>query len=495
MDNRLLNQAREYELTHGQEIGREERPTFHVTATTGWLNDPNGFSYYKGEIHLFYQYYPYDTVWGPMHWGHLKSKDFIRWERLPAVMAPDEKYDRGGCFSGSAVELPDGQQMLMYTGVEPVMIHDRKSRCQTQCLAFGDGVNYEKYAQNPVLTIQDMPKGSDAVDFRDPKIWKEDAIHGYRGVLSSRTEDGSGAVYLIESSNAIEWHYVSTLARSRNQFGKMWECPDFFHLDGADFLIVCPMSLCSRSLEYLNGNTVIGFKGKLDEQTLQFTSQEVMPLDYGLDFYAPQTLLTPDHRRIMIGWMQAWENSTFVPEGAKWYGMLTLPRELSYTEGELRQSPVRELNQYRTNPVKHKGKVKGHVEYPDVSGRTIDMVLRVHFQNSDLPRRFRVNFAQSKEYCSYLEWDEEKGTLYFDRTFSGFPHNIVMSRSIPFHAEHGELKLRMILDRFSVEIFVGEGEKVITSCLYTPLEAEGISFDIAGEAFLSLAKYDLNVPD
>ena len=117
MKQTALVKARIFEEEHGAQVLPQERPVFHVTPTIGWLNDPNGFSIYKGEYHLFYQYYPYDIHWGPTHWGHLKSKDFIKWERLPAALAPDSDYDIQGVFSGSAIELPDGRQLLMYTGV------------------------------------------------------------------------------------------------------------------------------------------------------------------------------------------------------------------------------------------------------------------------------------------------------------------------------------------------------------------------------------------
>ena len=102
MISKELQKAREFEAHYGPFIPDDQRPAFHVTPTIGWMNDPNGFSFYKGEYHLFYQYHPYSNEWGPMHWGHVKSKDLIRWERLPAALAPDQEYDQNGCFSVSA---------------------------------------------------------------------------------------------------------------------------------------------------------------------------------------------------------------------------------------------------------------------------------------------------------------------------------------------------------------------------------------------------------
>ena len=113
----ILQKARKYEETFEKNIKKEERPDFHLTPRIGWMNDPNGFSFYNGQYHLFYQYYPYGSHWGIMHWGHAVSSDLLHWNYLPAAMAPDEAYDKDGCFSGSAVTLPDGRHLLMYTGV------------------------------------------------------------------------------------------------------------------------------------------------------------------------------------------------------------------------------------------------------------------------------------------------------------------------------------------------------------------------------------------
>ena len=114
----MLEKARKYEDEQGKQIKAEDRPAFHVSPYVGWMNDPNGFSYYQGEYHLFYQYYPYDTHWNSMHWGHVVSKDLLHWKHLPAALAPDEDYDKIGCFSGSAIELEDGRQLLLYTAVD-----------------------------------------------------------------------------------------------------------------------------------------------------------------------------------------------------------------------------------------------------------------------------------------------------------------------------------------------------------------------------------------
>ena len=162
-----------YEENEEIKIRSEERPVFHVTPTVGWANDPNGFSIYNGEYHLFYQYYPFDTKWGPMHWGHVKSKDFIKWDRLPCALAPDKDYETG-CFSGSAIEIEDGRHMIVYTSHFEKEIEGIKVRKEYQSIAFGDGIKYTKFDGNPVITADQLPKGFSHEDFRDPKIWREE---------------------------------------------------------------------------------------------------------------------------------------------------------------------------------------------------------------------------------------------------------------------------------------------------------------------------------
>ena len=135
-----LDAARKYETSHSLDGSKTSKPLFHVSAPVGWINDPNGFSVFKGKIHLFYQYHPYNTEWGPMHWGHSVTSDMIRWQQLPVALAPDQEYDAFGCFSGSAIEVGD-QHVLLYTGVSKTTRNGQVIERQNQCLAYGDGEN------------------------------------------------------------------------------------------------------------------------------------------------------------------------------------------------------------------------------------------------------------------------------------------------------------------------------------------------------------------
>ena len=198
-----LLQAREYEAREGARVSGDERPGYHFTPRIGWLNDPNGLSFYDGQYHLFYQYHPYNSHWGPMHWGHAVSEDMITWEYLPAALAPDEDYDRSGCFSGTAVTMDDGSHLLMYTGCadSPEDPTGRGRWLQSQCLAVRKpgSSEYIKYSNNPVITGADLPEGADAYEFRDPYLWRGDDV-SFCAVIASGRCDGCGGTRVKSSS-------------------------------------------------------------------------------------------------------------------------------------------------------------------------------------------------------------------------------------------------------------------------------------------------------
>lgn len=485
-----LQRARSFEEKYIKEISPEERPAYHLTAGVGWLNDPNGFSFYKGKYHIFYQYHPYSNEWGPMHWGHVVSSDLLTWERLPVSMAPDEEYDKDGCFSGSALELADGRHLLMYTGVQSVQGTDGKTKTfQTQCMAVGDGINYTKYAGNPVISAKDLPDGGLAGDFRDPKMWQEEDGTFY-SVIADMQENGEGQILLYKSPDALHWEYCSTLDSSQGKLGKMWECPDFFPLDGKHVLIVSPMAMHPDGEQFHVGHNVAGLVGTFDKATGQFTREHVQQMDWGIDFYAPQSTCTPDGRQVMIGWMQDWSNSKFTPPGVKYFGQLTVPRELSIRNGKIIQKPVRELESYRGKQIRHEHvAVSEEMSLEGIRGRVLDMTVDIHTEEDF--RKLCMKFACNEEYFTSLSYDPKSEMLRLDRSFSGYLYDIVHSRDIPVKAENGRLKLRILLDRYSMEVFINDGEKVASLTIYTPLDAEEIRFSAEGNAVIDIEKYEL----
>ncbi len=475
MSEYTVTKAREYENKHAGDVSADERPAFHVTGQIGWINDPNGFSVYKDEYHLFFQYHPYTTFWGPMHWGHVKTRDFIKWENLPVAIAPDEKYDSKGCFSGSAVELEDGRQLLIYTGVSETEKDGKIFDIQQQCIAYGDGVDYIKSDKNPVIPSELIPNGFSIVDFRDPKIWRENGK--YYLVLGNRTEDGSGAILLYESEDASNWRFTEIIDRCDNRYGRMWECPDFFKLDDKEVLLVSPQDMEAEDLEFHTGNgtvVLIGHHGDKDS----FVRESARSIDYGLDFYAPQTLVTEDGRRVMIAWMQNWDTCNQNHEGRNIYGQMTIPRELRIEDGRLCQVPVRELNNYRGTEHAHEIKEDGRdISFENVCGRCFDMEIELEIKEESKESEFVITLAKSDKCRTTLSVDLKKRIMTFDRSKSGGRRDIVSARSCKIQVKNNKVSLRVIMDHNGVEAFVNNGEQVMSSIIYTPADAKSILFD------------------
>ena len=487
-NNFILEKARKYEKESINSISKEEKPSFHLCAPIGWINDPNGFSTFNNEYHLFYQYHPYDVVWGPMYWGHSKTNDFIKWEQLPIALAPDASYDMGGCFSGSALEY-DGKHVIMYTGVlDNKDENGERVVRQTQCIAIGDGENYEKLECNPVITHEMLPEGSSLEDFRDPKIWREG--EEFYCVVASRSNDGSGQILMYKSNNLKEWEFVTIVDNSKNKVGRMWECPDLFSLNGKGVLIISPQEVKATKDGFHNGSNTAYLIEKYDNEKKSFERESCNVIDFGLDFYAPQTLESTDGRRIMIGWMHSWENR-IVPGNFKWCGMMTMPRELTIRDGCLIQNPIREIENYYKNTVEYNNLIiKDEVSLDGIFGRELDITIDIDGSQAE---EFKIKLAKNNEYETIISFNSKKNIIEFDRSYSGNYGDILHKREMKVRDKNGKVKMRLIIDKYSVEIFANDGEQVMTSTFYTPLEATGITFASEGNSIINIKKHDIEV--
>jgi len=497
MSSQALRDARRYEEIYEKEILTEQRPLFHLAPRCGWMNDPNGFGFYNGSCHLFYQYYPYASEWRSMHWGHATSRDFLHWDYLPAALAPDQSYDYMGCFSGSAIESDDGKHVLMYTSVKmaPEM-QDEGIGIQTQSIAIGDGIDYEKYSGNPVLTEEDLPEGGSRYDFRDPKVWKA-ADGSYICAVANRAADNTGAILLYKSTDLFHWKYWKVLAANHGRFGAMWECPDFFELDGKHVLLVSPQDMQPSGFEYHNGNGTLCLIGSYDEATGTFSEEKDQAIDYGIDFYAPQTVLTEDGRRIMIGWMQNWDACAIRNPSEQWAGQMSVPRELSLKDGRLYEQPVRELIDMYQDTVIYKDVVIGtgeSVALEGVRGRCVDMT--IHVRPADpghVFHRFSVRFAQKDRLRTAVSFRPHEKSVKVDRKYSGSCRAFVhQRRCLVEGSSDGVITLRLVLDRFSAEVFINDGRYVMSAAIFTDLAAEGISFFADGEAVIDVESHRLS---
>ncbi len=492
--SQVLRNAQQYEEENGARIPDEERPGFHLSSRVGWMNDPNGFSWYNGMYHLFYQYHPYDSHWGPMHWGHAVSTDMIHWQYRPCALAPDQPYDRDGCFSGTAMTLQDGRHLLMYTGI--IRLTDPQGNVkdiQTQNLAFGDGFTYTKYEGNPVIGEADLPEGGSIHDFRDPKVWQT-SDGSYRVLLANNHADHGGCYLLYRSEDLIHWEYMHAFAQNENRIGLMWECPDFFELDGTHIVLGSAQDMLPKGFEYHNGNNTFYLTGTYDEKTEQFTECSNHAIDYGIDFYAPQSILTPDGRRVMIGWMQNWDTCNLHTPSIPWFGSMSIPRELSVRDGILCQNPIRELEAIRTDCVRYENVklANGDLTLEGVHGRMLDLEITLRAADPEkMYQRFAVRFAQNEDFRTGVSFRPFESTLKIDRKFSGTRRAGVNQRRALVRHDHGSLKLRLIIDRFSVEIFANDGEKAMSAVITTNLSAENVSFFADGAVLMDVVSYRL----
>lgn len=498
------------------------RPRYHVSVPFGWANDPNGTIYYKGKAHLFYQNYPHKPEWGPMHWGHVVTEDFIHWEQRPTALWPDHPYELVcGCCSGSAIEK-DGRLYLMYTAAQPMM--------QRQCLAVSDdGDHFQKDPGNPILTAEMLSPEIYEEDFRDPRIFKrgdtyymiagiryleggirkESAPQRQREVTNPRQpakehkKEGWGNLCLLKSRDLYDWFYVGHLLYPQPELDSdffclkgVYECPDYFVADSGDeVLLSSPQNLPQSGNLYQNVHSGLYMIGHLDFETGRFAVRKVGEVDSGFDFYAAQTLRTPDGRVIMIAWKEMWDRS-FPSRDEEWAGTYTLPRELTVEGDQLIQKPVREIAACRYDPVKVP-LVKAdreEVSVPGVSGNVIELKFTL---KPGTAKRAGVKLFCSTEHETLLYYDREKELVVFDRKKGGTEltglEKDVNERVCAIDAKES-IEFDLFLDVTSLEAFIDGGRHTMTGNVYPdPALAQGIRFfaEEGSASFENLEKYDI----
>ena len=452
MSEELLKQN----ITNAQrEIDRQKdivkngkmRQHYHFMPQTGWLNDPNGLIYFRGKYHFFFQCNPYSGFWDSMHWGHAVSDDMLHWEYLPLALAPSEEYDdypKGGCFSGSAIEH-DGKLFLMYTGTA----NYGNGVEQTQCIAYSeDGIHFKKYEGNPVLTA---PEGISADSFRDPKVWRhEDAYY----MVCGASRDKRGLALIYKSKDMLHWTFLNILAESRGEWGFMWECPDLFPVGDKYVLTFSPMGSGDYTSVYLAGD--------FDYETGKFDYYISREIDWGFDYYAPQSFLTPDGRRILVGWANEWEwmplwkdwGPTY-KEG--WCGFFNLPREVRMMEdGTLQFAPIMEVQNLRKN-ANHKEMLvvtETETELEAGDGVCYELRFQIDLEKTEADRlELLLRCGQGRK--TVCVFDFRQGEMHVDRNEAdGWSRGI--SRSTLCLKGKTELDVHIFSDQSSLEIFADQ---------------------------------------
>lgn len=459
-----IQQAEEALQNTKEKMNDRYRLGYHIMAPANWINDPNGLVQFKGEYHVFYQHHPYDENWGPMHWGHVKSKDLVHWEHLPIALAPTETYEKDGCFSGSAVDN-NGVLTLIYTG-NIFVDRERDILDQSQCIASStDGIHFTKETVNPVIS-KHPEEGSG--HFRDPKVWKHED-HWYM-VLGTRKEN-TGKVVLYKSKDLRQWEYLGVLAESDGTEGYMWECPDFFEIGGKYVLLFSPQGIEAEGEKYQNLFQTGYIVGDFNYETLQFSRDEFKELDNGHDFYAVQTFLDDKGRRIAIGWMDMWESNMPTKKDG-WCGALTLPRELTLGENnKILMNPVEELTLLRES--EHNVCTNQSISGSYLVETKEDLIeLRVEFDISKTTAQsvgLKVRGLNQEETTLMYQIENQK--LILDCSKSGKEENGVRCTILE---SNQLLSLRIFIDRSSIEVFANDGQSTMTSRIYPKEERLGI---------------------
>lgn len=456
-------------------IGTKFYPVYHAAPPVGWMNDPNGFCFFNGEYHLFYQHHPYSAEWGPMHWGHMTSKNLFEWKHLPIAIAPDRFYDKDGCFSGSAIEK-DGQLYLMYTGHVIPNVFRKKIHLQTQCIArSSDGINFEKFSGNPVIGNPGDHRAS-KYDFRDPKVWEHDGKF-YAVVGSKIEEEDIGQILLFESEDLEHWNFKSIAAKATENLGYMWECPNFATIDGKEILILSPQGIEQEGIVYQNVYQSGYMVGNLNYETGIFTHEDFHLLDYGSDFYAPQITQTPDGRTILIGWLDMWYEKMPEQEDG-WAGMMTVPRELRLKNGKIFSVPAKELEGLRKEKISYeKLSLTEPTKLEKISGDIGELIVDV---NTGKTPAFGIELRVGEKEKTIIEYAGAEKILILNRKRSGKGPGD--TREVELNPGEN-LTLRIYLDKSSVEIFINDGEAVMSSRIYPDESSRDIIFVPWGNSF------------
>lgn len=443
------------------------RPQFHFSPAAHWINDPNGLVYYDGEYHLFYQYHPESTVWGPMHWGHAVSRELLRWEELPIALHPDE---HGMIFSGSAVIDWHNSAGFGREALVAIFTHHRSSgdiQTQSQSLAYSldKGRTWTKYAGNPVL-----PPTNRMRDFRDPKVFWYGAPETGHWVLCL----AAGQLILFyKSPNLIDWEACGGFGFGYGSTGGVWETPDLFELpvEGTDERRWVLFVGVGRGAP-AGGSGGQYFVGHFDGET--FTSDNPKPValwaDYGADFYAAQSWSdVADGRRLVIAWMSNWLYARQTPT-ERWRGAMTLPRQLFLARTadgiRLRQAvvdttPLADGQPFRAGPVTIPA---GGVYTPETGPGSL-WEIRAAVAGQGDGCGLRLSWADGSTVS--LTWRE--GALLVDRRQSGavdFNPDFPAVHSGPLAPADGRLSLQLFVDASSLEVLAQDGLLSMTEQIF-----------------------------
>jgi fructan beta-fructosidase len=437
------------------------RPQIHFSPKTGWMNDPNGLIYFQGTYHLFFQYYPDSTVWGPMHWGHAESSDLVHWKEVGIALYPDSL---GYIFSGSAVADTDNTSgfgmkrnsalIAIYTQHDPAGEKAGTSHFQNQGIAYSldKGEHWIKYRGNPVLRTPGLK------DFRDPKVSWDPEQKKWIMILAA-----GDRVMFYSSKNLKSWEKESEFGAGTGAHGGVWECPDLvpFHVEGKKIWLLT-VNINPGSVQ--GGSGIQYFTGEFDGHQFNPFDTITRWADYGADNYAGVSFSNSGEDKIFIGWMSNWQYASKVPT-IKWRSAMTFPRKLDLLKiGQNYWTTMMPVNAIEKLVLK----TKIYDHDASENGIALSGPCRLEFSISEL-HSFSFTFSNSKGQFVKAGFDEEKNAFFIDRTNageSGFDPRFAGIHYAPRIAQSGDSRITIILDNTSLEFFADQGLTSMTDIFF-----------------------------
>ncbi|WP_286032182.1 GH32 C-terminal domain-containing protein [Phocaeicola coprophilus] len=475
---------KELKLADSFDISNKEtfRPVYHHTPAYGWMNDPNGMFYKDGVYHLFFQYNPYGSVWGNMHWGHSTSSDLIHWDFEGVSIVPDAW---GAIFSGSCVVDHNNTAgfgkdavIAFYTSAKSTPWGDVQS--ESMAYSLDNGKTFVKYAGNPIITSLEK-------DFRDPKVfWYAPGKHWVMILAVGQHME------LYSSVNLKDWKKESEFGKMQGAHGGVWECPDLIELpvEGSQekkWVLICNINPGGP----FGGSAAQYFVGSFDGKTFVNESPvQTKWMDWGKDNYATVTWNNaPDGRCIALGWMSNWQYANNVPT-RQYRSANTIARDLTLYKagGEfyLKSTPSREMKQARGEKVsvpsfKVTDSYKIESLLKDNNGAyEIEMEIQVADAS-----KISLNLQNEKGEQVSMYYDLLRKQFVMDRSKSGkvdFSNDFPAVTAAPVHAGK-TLRLRLFVDRSSIEAFGEDGKFVMTNLVFPSSPYNQMSFGTEGSGY------------
>lgn len=472
-------------------VSEPHRPAIHFTPKANWINDPNGMVYHNGIYHLFFQYHPFSTVWGPMHWGHATSRDMVKWKEEPIAIYPDSL---GTIFSGSAVVDKNNTSGFGKNGQAPLVAifthHDADGEkagridFQNQSLAYSNdnGKTWTKYSGNPVV------KNPGIKDFRDPKVmWYEPQK---KWIMTLATKD---IITFYSSPDLKNWTKESEFGAGRGAHGGVWECPDLITLDDngkTRWVLIVNLNPGGPN----GGSGTQYFVGDFDGKTFTSEQPKTMWLDYGPDNYAGITWSNTGNRKILMGWMSNWMYAQQVPT-KKWRSAMTIARELKIghvgNDILVTSVPVKELSAIKTKPVVVKNltltskgtniNATGKAQIPCAINLTMDQA-----------KDFSIVLSNSLGEEVRIGFDKAGNQYFIDRTKSGktdFNKEFAAKHFAPRFAAGAKLNMTLVIDVSSVELFADDGLTVMTEIFFPNKPFDQVRITSPDKAIIKQLEY------